>query len=238
MQHKRILIIGASHGNELLGVKLYQRLLQKRSATLQYIDFLIGNPRAYHEKVRYIETDLNRSYQTSVPASYEQQRAAYIQDYIAATTPDIVLDMHTTVCEQPPCIIVHDLDGAEKRRFLRAAHIDNILQVVPMGDIAVLGDNVIGYEVMNRQITPDLLDDIEADIDRYIDMAAYSATKQLFVMQDKIFKRDVTPDQAKTFVNFQHHELGFTPILTGNNSYAKQTDYLGFKSSHPEEITL
>jgi len=233
----RILIIAATHGNELLGIKLYRRLLTKRTPLLEHVDFIIGNPRAFAARTRYIEHDLNRSYQSD-GASYEEQRAHDIKKYIATTKPDLILDMHTTTCVQPDCLIVADTTGDIRQRFLRACHIDTVLQVHSLNDIASIGDNVVGYEVPNRHITPVLLDAIIDDLQRFIDDKTYATTKHLFRMIDKIYKKDVTTEQAKSFVNFQMHELGFVPIMTGENSYKRQTDYLGFKASAPEEITL
>lgn len=232
-----VLVIAATHGNELLGIKLYQRLLQKHSALLEYIDFIIGNPRAYTARTRYTECDLNRSYQ-SQGTRYEEQRAQTIRRHIATTKPDIILDMHTTTCVQPDCLIVADTEGEMRQRFLRASHIDTVLRVHSLDDIASIGDNVIGYEVPNRHVTPQLLDAIVDDIRRFVDDETHSTTKHLFTMTDKIYKRDVTNEEARTFVNFQMHELGYVPIMTGENSYKKQTDYLGFKASAPERITL
>jgi aspartoacylase len=233
----KILIIGATHGNELLGTKLYARLLQKRSPLLEHIDFIVGNPRAYANKIRYIERDLNRSYQSSGD-SYEERRAQEIRECIATTKPDLVLDMHTTSCVQPDCLIVGGTDGAIRQRLLRASHIPVILQVQPMGDVATLGDNVIGYEVPNAHITPQLLDTIATDLQHFIDDTGVYRHKKLYKMSDKIYKKDVSEEQAATFVNFELHSLGFVPIMTGENSYKKFTDYLGFKSPAPEEITL
>lgn len=233
----KILIIAATHGNELLGIKLYQRLLRTRSPLLEYVDFIIGNPHAYASRKRYTERDLNRSYQ-SMGISYEEQRARDIKHYIATTKPDIILDMHTTACVQPDCLIIADTSGEMRQRFLRTCHIDTILQVHSLNDIASIGDNVIGYEVPNRHISPDLLDAIIEDMRRFVDDEIYVATKHLFKMTDKIYKKDVTTEQAKTFVNFHMHELGFVPIMTGENSYKKQTDYLGFKSSAPTVLSL
>lgn len=233
----KILLIAATHGNELLGVKLYERLLKRRSVLLEHIDFLIGNPRAYANKSRYVEYDLNRAYRQA-GGSYEHQRARQITEYIRVTKPEIVLDMHTTNCIQPPCLIVPNLEGEAKKRLLRSSHILNILQVEPMGDIATLGDSVVGYEVPSSQINAELLDAIAEDLQRFIDRSAPNRTKRLFKMQGKIYKRDVGPAQARTFVNFQMHTLGYVPIMTGENSYKRQTDYLGFKASAPEEITV
>jgi len=233
----KILIIGATHGDELLGIKVYERLLSQRSPLLEQIDFLVGNPRAYAQKTRYTETDLNRSYGVTGD-SYEQQRAREIQQYMSDSRPDLVLDMHTTNCHQPPCVILSDLKGQAKKQFLRACHIPFILKVKSMNDIVTLGNNIIGYEVPNRLITPQLLDAIIDDIGRFINGTGGSETKQLFAMNGKIFKSDVSTSQAKTFVNFEQHELGFVPIMTGNNSYKRDTDYLGFKASLPEEIKV
>lgn len=233
----KILIIAATHGNELLGIKLYERLLKRRSALLENIDFLIGNPRAYASKRRYTEYDLNRAYGQKGD-SYEHQRARQIAAYIKATNPDIVLDMHTTTCIQPPCLIVPNLEGEAKKRLLRASHISHILQVEPMGDIATLSDSIIGYEVPNSQINAELLDAIAEDFQRFVDQSTPHLAKRVFKMQGKIYKRDVSPSQTKSFVNFEMHSLGYVPIMTGENSYKRQTDYLCFKASAPEEITV
>lgn len=236
-ENMRILIIAATHGNELLGIKLYQRLLTQRAPLLEYVDFIIGNPRAFAAHTRYIERDLNRSYQGE-GESYEERRAHDIKQYVATTKPDLILDMHTTTCVQPNCLIVAGVDGTMRQRLLRASHIDTILQVHSLNDIASIGDNVVGYEVPNRHITPQLLDAITDDLQRFVDGEAHTTTKHLFKMIDKIYKKDVTAEQAKSFSNFMMHELGFVPIMTGENSYKRQTDYLGFKASAPEEITL
>jgi aspartoacylase len=232
-----ILIIAATHGNELLGIKLYQRLLQTHSPLLEYVDFIIGNPRAYAARTRYIESDLNRSYQSD-GTRYEEERARDIKHYVATTNPDLILDMHTTTCEQPNCLIVADTSGVMRQRYLRASHIDTVLQVHSLNDIASIGDNVIGYEVPNRRIEPQLLDEIIEDLRRFVDRETGSSTKYLFKMTDKIYKKDVTTEQAASFVNFQMHKLGFVPIMVGENSYKKQTDYLGFKASAPVEVSF
>jgi len=233
----RILIVAATHGNELLGIKLYERLLKQHSVLLESIDFVIGNPRAYAKSLRYIDKDLNRSYGIGGD-EYETTRAREIQEYIHLTQPDIVLDMHTTNCVQPNCLIVRNLSSDIKKKFLRASHIETILQVQPMGDIAMIGDNVIGYEVPNKSITPVLLDTIAQDIQNFIMHEQPYPYKKFYKMLGKIYKQDTSTQQAKSFVNFQMHELGFVPIMTGNNSYKKQTDYLGFKASVTEEIMV
>lgn len=232
-----ILIIGATHGNELLGVKLYERLLRTRSPLLEHVSFLVGNPRAYTARKRYIETDLNRAY-ASMGTSYETQRAHFIRDYIEKTCPDLVIDMHTTTCEQPCCLIVDSLKGAAKQRFMRACHVKTILQVTSLNDILTVGNFVVGYEVPARDVTRELLDEIARDLERCIESEKQYKQKMVYKMQGKIYKREVSQEQVAQFVNFKMSQLGFVPVMIGENSYKRQTDYLGFKTTAPEKIEV
>lgn len=228
-----ILIIAATHGNELLGPKLINYIISKRPELLEHLDFIIGNPRAYAKRVRYIESDLNRSYQLG-EATYEQRRANEIEHYIKITKPDLVIDMHTTSCVQPSIMIVRDLEHPLVRRYLRNCHIENVLRVTTTHDSASLVDSLVAYEVMNRDVTPVHLSEICNDIESFVSDKVVTATKSIYQMTDKIYKKDVTKQQAESFVNFAYNvDLGFVPIMTGENSYKKQTDYLGFKSKKP-----
>lgn len=233
----KILIIAATHGDELLGIRLYEKLLRDRSPLLESIDFMIGNPRALSARKRYIDNDLNRSYQATA-GGYEVWRASEIRDYISLTKPDLVLDMHTTNCIQPSCLIIGSMDGEAKHHFLAASHIEVLLQVGLKGDIASVIDNVVGYEVSNSSITPSLLDRIALDLSNFIEGKEVSSRKQLFKITDKMYKKDVTEDQARSFINFEMSPMGFIPIMTGENSYKRHTDYVGFKSLPPELVVL
>lgn len=232
-----ILIIGATHGNELLGPRLYTRLLAKRSPVLEHVNFIIGNPRAYAQRVRYTESDLNRSYSLG-NTTYEQRRAQEIQRYIGETKPDLVIDMHTTSTVQPNIMIVGNTTNHQVRKYLQSCHLHQILKVQPMHDSASITQNLVAYEVPNRNISAELLDEIEKDLVRFVAGERHVGERLLYEMTDKIYQKDVTPAQFKTFVNFEMHELGFVPIMTGNNSYKHETDYYGFKSARPTILPL
>ncbi len=235
---KSILIIGATHGNEHLGPKFYEYLLHKRSLVLEYCSFLIGNPRAYAESVRYIDADLNRSFAVDVPESYEARRAREITKYIEVTQPTLIIDMHTTAVVQPNIHIVSSIDDTEVRAFIRSSHLSTILQVKPLGDIAHKFSNLIAYEVPNRNISKTLFESIELDLIRYIRSEKLPMHRRLYRMTDKIYSSEVSKEQAKQFVNFQMSDQGYIPVMTGNNSYRKQTNYLGFKATAPVEINI
>ena len=179
----RILIVAATHGNELLGIQLYERLLATHSPLLEYIDFVIGNPKAYALRIRYTEYDLNRVYGKN-GKSYEHIRSREIERYIKLTAPDIVLDMHTTNCIQPACLILHNLADDTTRQYLRASHISHILQVTTTGDIATLDYPVIGYEVSRRQVNTQSIDKIIADMKTFINSSTPHVRKKLYKMYD------------------------------------------------------
>lgn len=231
----KVLIIGASHGNEVLGTKLYTRLLETRSPLLEHIDFIIGNPRAFAANQRFIESDINRSY-TNKNNSYEARRAQEIRAYVEQSQPDIVLDMHTTTCDQSNCLIVSsDIGSSAMKRFLGASHISKLLQVQPLGDILSLGSFVVGYEVSEKNLNNKLLDDIIADIERFINNKRLHRTKVLYKMTGKILRKDTSDKQIKTLLNFQEHSMGFVPVLVGERAY-KNTDYVGLKAELPLKI--
>lgn len=231
----RVLVIGASHGNEMLGIKIYRRLLNTRSPLLEHVDFIIGNPRAFATNKRFTESDLNRSY-VSNKDTYESQRAQEIKEYVERNRPDIVLDMHTTTCDQPSCLIVgSDISGDAMRRFLGASHINRLLQVQPLGDILSLGSFIIGYEVSERCLTNSLLDGIIGDIKRFVNDEKPHRAKNLYRMRGKILKKDILPEQAKTLLNFRESDMGFVPILVGEKAY-KSTDYIGLKTDLPIKV--
>lgn len=233
----KILLIAATHGNEPLGPQLISYIINKRPELLEYIDFMIGNPRALAHKTRYIESDLNRSYSLG-DGTYEERRANEIAHHIRNTKPDLVLDMHTTTCTEPPIMIVKDTVDPMVRRFLRNCHIEKVLQVTTEHDGAGITPSFIAYEVMSRAVKYPLLDSICDDIQHFIDDSISTVSKKLYKMSGKIYKSEVTKNQVGSFVNFEIHPLGFVPIMVGERAYRQQTDYIGFKADPPTTIQI
>lgn len=99
----KILVIGGTHGNELLGVKLVELLVKK---PIENVDTLIANPRAVAAGSRFIESDINRSFGVQRMATYETARAAQIQKITAGY--DVVLDFHNTQTPGNNCCFVGD----------------------------------------------------------------------------------------------------------------------------------
>lgn len=237
----KILLLGSQHGNELLGDELYTYIQTYFAHLLPYITFKIGNPKAHARGVRFIESDLNRSYLPTAE-TYEEKRAQELRDYIAKEKFDLILDLHTTVCTQTPCFIVPEI-SEEVRPFLTASAIDKIVLVrdaLVHTSLVGVEPRAVAIEVANEDISPKLLNNLCIDIEAYIQNKALHRLKMVYTVNSLLAKTEVPEEEISSLVNFQPSPRGFIPILvgTGYNSYKESTHFLGFKADSVEAITL
>jgi aspartoacylase len=125
---KKIAIIGGTHGNELTGIKLiehYQDNPDRTTRSSFATHLCIGNPLAVHQKVRYVEDDLNRAFsyqelEKTPGKSLESQRAHELNQLLGPKMKDpkmdFILDLHTTTADMGITLIVY-----EKKFNLRMA---------------------------------------------------------------------------------------------------------------------
>lgn len=97
----KILVIGGMHGNEPLGIALVKKL-QKEN--IKNIDAVFANEKAIQKNVRFIKTDLNRSFPGKEKGSYEMKRAKELIDL--CKNYDLVLDFHNTHCPKNDCSFI------------------------------------------------------------------------------------------------------------------------------------
>ena len=125
MLDKKLLIVSGTHGNELNPVMAVNKF---RNLTLasnnNYFEFILGNPLAYEKGLRYLDIDLNRSFDLKKSYSkelYEIQRAKNIVNKYGPQSPtkcQIVLDLHTTTSSMGTSIVMY---GRRKKDFYLAA---------------------------------------------------------------------------------------------------------------------
>uniref|UniRef100_A0A7C3KEU6 Probable aspartoacylase n=1 Tax=Oscillatoriales cyanobacterium SpSt-418 TaxID=2282169 RepID=A0A7C3KEU6_9CYAN len=136
----RVAIVGGTHGNECIGVYLKKKfsqsptLVQRPSFSTQV---LLANPQAVAAGVRYIDRDLNRSFdhdrlQNESLANYEDLRAKSIDQMIGPSSDapvDVILDIHSTTSNLGLTLIIDD----EKLFTLRLAsylqHLNSAIKV-------------------------------------------------------------------------------------------------------------
>jgi hypothetical protein len=227
----KILLLGSQHGNELLGEKLHAHILQHHTDLAKHVSYMIGNPQARRRGVRYIESDLNRSY-SGKKDTYEQRRALKSLRCIKQENYDLVLDLHTTTCVQPPCLITSSLHP-ERRRFMRGSSCKKIVHMRhSIADTSLIGvcPQAISIEVNQDETSPTLFESLCDDLRRFINGTTHNDTKQIYEVTELLAKNEVDEQVAARLENFALSPHGFYPVLVGENSYKKHAPYLGFKA--------
>jgi hypothetical protein len=226
----RILIIGAQHGDERLGPQLY-RFLKKDPRRYASVDYLCGNPKAYRQGVRFIESDLNRSFVPN-PKTYEQKRAQKILTIIAAGKYDYVLDIHTAREEVGRLFIATRLDDTMER-IIAASRIERVAIMPPkIANCSLIGNvpNAISVEY-ERQLAGKR--QTLRELKELIDNLLYSQTarpREIFYVEGAI---PLTSEVNKRAKNFELCEEKFYPVIfgPGNTAY---TEHKGFAARKKE----
>ena len=126
-----LVVMGGIHGNEPAGVKAAQRILpqlQKNSAAVcGEVVFLRGNTRALRQNLRYLDSDLNRQWNTymqspnALPAESSEQLERHeilqtLEPVIDSARGELYfIDLHTTSARGEPFATVGDT--LRNRRF-------------------------------------------------------------------------------------------------------------------------
>ncbi|MBT9317924.1 aspartoacylase [Leptothoe spongobia] len=119
---KRVLLVGGTHGNELIGIHLVRKF-EHRPTLVARSSFetltLLGNPRAIEKGSRYIDKDLNRCFdfqaiqQKQQGHLYEIQRAREISQKFGSggqLPVDLIVDQHSTTANAGIMLILDSLD--------------------------------------------------------------------------------------------------------------------------------
>lgn len=237
---KKILLLGSQHGNELLGELLYKHIETRRRELLPYITYKIANPRAKKVDVRYIESDMNRSYDGG-DKTYEQRQAKRILKYIEANDFDLVLDLHTCFSIMPACLIVAPSYN-KTISYIRASSLDKMMIVSSeVVKTSLIGNcpNAITIEVNRDCATMVFVDLLCDDLARYIEDSPGITTKTVY-KAELLAKDEISPQDANKLVNFVKSKQGFHPVLVGSNPYKKDPNYkyLGFKAYTAERTKI
>ncbi len=234
-----ILIIGAQHGDERLGHKLYRHLmLARHNGKYRNVDFICGNPKAYRANKRFIETDLNRSYAVERPQTYEEKRAAKLLQKIARGKYDYVLDIHTSRSDCGMFAISANMD--KRVQEVLRANIMNRIAVMPshIAGGSLIG-NVPGAVSLEYARTIASSRHTLASLVKLIDnlsAGAYEdpAEREVFYVQGTI-ESDVPID--KDSKNFEKCNLGFYPVIFRHKG-GSYTAHKGFYALEKRNIVL
>ena len=100
-------IVGAIHGDEPCGARAIERLIEDAPTVQRPVKLVVANEEALERGVRYIDADLNRSFDGSAPEGHEHDLAERLADELAGTT---ALSIHSTQSYAEPFGIVDGVD--------------------------------------------------------------------------------------------------------------------------------
>jgi len=218
-----IAIVGGTHGNEPVGVEVVKaiRNLQPKSPFHTYETF-IGNPEALKQRVRFIDSDLNRAFgKNGRPKGYELKRSKELKNRLQGSF-DLILDLHTTTSNmgltailnnshtttrQACCflkestasfkLIEEDQLDDESTHLNRLAPAGVTIEVGPVANNVVSGDLV----VKTYQMVVDLLNfDFKRDFD-------FKRT-EVFKTVDRVF----FPQEGQWFIHPKIENKDFEPL--------------------------
>ncbi len=98
-----VVLLKQTHGDEAGGAKVVDLVMSRlKPITRGRLYYGEGNPRASEKNIRFIDSDLNRSYGKSQPRGYEGQRAAELKPILRSAY--VLLDVHSFRKPAPPII--------------------------------------------------------------------------------------------------------------------------------------
>ncbi|XP_047242417.1 N-acyl-aromatic-L-amino acid amidohydrolase (carboxylate-forming) B-like isoform X1 [Girardinichthys multiradiatus] len=118
----RVAVCGGTHGNELSGVYLVQKMLKtvkrKEDREMVSVQMVLSNPRAVQQCRRYVDTDLNRCFTHAMlngpileGAPYEIIRSRELNAMLgpkgSRAAVDLVCDLHNTTANMGLCFIAY-----------------------------------------------------------------------------------------------------------------------------------
>lgn len=212
---KKILVTATIHGNEKFGLKILGALYENKSAA----QTLVAHPEAVAKNVRFIESDLNRSF-NGKSSSLEERIAQSIMDRVKNIKPDIVIDLHTSVSDCGAVGIV--------TKYSRANHL--IAEKSGMSCLVIMqpSDSFIdqfdvpavalefGKNLRSNRLAKNIAEAIESfHLDNTL---SAEPTIPVYKMESIIEKNYKGLDSIKNLAF--DHVLGGYPFLAGKNTYA------------------
>jgi succinylglutamate desuccinylase len=224
-QIKKIYVIACQHGNELFGLKVLAPLAERSNPNIR---LRVGNLEAISKDIRYVESDLNRSFGKIGSSTKEGRLAKGIVKEIKEFDPDVIIDLHTSVVDVGKVSIL-----AEDSPFLQA-----ISSKLGMERIAVMLPDITREALLGQFPTKSV--SLEFGVHHTSDKLAHEIADLIYSLLgtpiephenelelykvERIVKKNEIVNVA--FANFIFNDkLGGFPFLMGESNYS---DYAGF----------
>ena len=198
-------VTGSIHGDEPVGKKAIEKILDKDFEFLKPVQFIVVNEEALELDKRFVEVDLNRSFPGFKESEIKEERlAAQLLDQIGDSK---VLDIHSTHSFDRPFATTESFDNP-MMEMLKASGVENAVKFAE--DSGTLTDYVEGIVVESGlqhsdQAVENAVDVIENFLAYFgvIDEEFEASDPEKFVQQEK-----VEGDWQFLAENFQKVEKG------------------------------
>ncbi|MDZ7786050.1 MAG: succinylglutamate desuccinylase/aspartoacylase family protein [Candidatus Saccharibacteria bacterium] len=129
---KKVGIVAAIHGDEVYGIDLHNAFIKAHPELQKYIQLFIGNVRAHEKNKRFIDSDLNRIYNTGLE-NHETTELSRLEAQLEEFKPDYIIDIHTTRRSSGVFILSDQLNDTRK----------TICAALGVPDVCIMRDGVV-----------------------------------------------------------------------------------------------
>jgi succinylglutamate desuccinylase len=250
MKKPHILINILTHGDELIGLKV-KKELEKLNIKQGILDFQIANEKAYKEKKRFIDSDLNRVFPGKKNGNYEEKLATKLLPKIKSV--DLVIDIHSTTSDLKDALIVTKLNKKTKEliNVINPKHLlfMNISKKTALISFAPIGISFEYGKDKDKKVLNKIVRDIKKLLKFYkmIDgKNSNKLSKTLTFKINKSFEKKPEQELDSKIRNYKLIKKGdvvarnkegkvviakedFYPILFGNKNYETMFGFIGKK---------
>ncbi len=223
----KIAVIGGTHGNEPVGIEVMKHLKQnKPKGCLHDYECFLGNPRAYEEGKRFIDTDLNRTFgKNGERKGYEGDQSAALSKEIQGKF-DFILDLHTTTSNMGLTLLLNN-DHENTRNA--AAYLKEL-----MPEIKIIEGMRLGEECpyTNNMAQAGLTVEVGPVANNVLDSALILATnKMVTAILEWDFKSDIDLKEVEHFKSIGE----YTFPKTGDWYVHPSLERADFVELHPSD---
>lgn len=233
---KKILIIGSQHGDELLGINLFNYFCENYSDVASCVDYYCANPLAFSKKKRFIDSDMNRSYNKQED-TYESRQAKKLIKKLSSQNYDYILDCHTTTTDIGIAFIIFRRNKSIDKIINAASKIKNIV-VMPeeIAKNALIGNvnNAVSIECNEKLAAKTQALEILSEVIYNLlkNRVNKQSNKTFFYVKKFIESNELPEYKLENFYSYRKHY----PILYGGDT--KRRTYKGFWANKKEKVDI
>jgi succinylglutamate desuccinylase len=235
------------HGDEPCGKKAWERFKQENWRLKKPVKFVLANPEAMEQGERFLETDLNRVYPSSLESDvHEEKRAAELIEELKGLK---IIDIHSTKSTPVPFGVL-DNPSEKAIELTKSTGVENFVDFKNMESKGIISGLKAVCVECGPQGTEEAVDMAYNMLINFlaaedvIEANYKKSSPRIYRVQEKVdgsgyeftaenFKK---VEEGEVFARKQDDELiaqeGFYPVLMSTDGYE---DIVGFKADKVEK---